>query len=150
MSQVIERVLVEQYLTHGGLRNLLRFENKQALIDLHAPSWIDTLKKGKSRVCYASNLGTLELLFEGQKLLIEHYDFQKNELLEEGSIVLQSNRFYCGTTLGSVRQYLVELALNEISLSYIGGDCALALENGTIINFVEDKLCSMSVILEKR
>ena len=145
----MKTILVEQYLMQNGLHNLLGFKSKQALIDTYPPSWIDTLKKGKSRVCYASKLGTLELLFEGQKLLFEHYDFQENELLEEGPIVMPSNQFYCGATLENVVSALNNLTSEKFSSRYTNDDCVLTFKKGLTLNFTENKLSSMSIVLDK-
>ena len=143
----MKTILVEHYLVQNGLHHVLAFGSKQVLVDAYPPSWIDTLKKGKSRVCYASNLGTLELLFEGQKLLFEHYDFQENHLLEEGPIVMQSDRFFCGATLENIRGILSNLTLSELSLRCSDSDCVLTLEKGVTLNFVEEKLASMSIMV---
>ena len=140
----MKNVTVEDYLQHNGLQKILKFQTKQDLVRAYPPSWIDVLKKGKSRVCYSGSQGTLELLFENQELSFEHYDFERNTLSEEGSIVLCSEQFYFAAELEAVRNNLRTMRLVEKDFNQLTEDhCYLSLDNGCRLDFSEQGLVSM-------
>jgi len=142
----MREILVEDFLVHGGIQHLLQFENKQQLVHSYHPSWIDTLKKGKSRVCYLSMYGTLELTFDREELVLEHYDFEQNTPSEKGIIVLNSDHFYFAAEIDSVRKSLSQFRLIEVAVDCPTDEhCVLTLEQGVKIQFLERKLFSLDI-----